>query len=461
LEPQPGPRVTCYFGRVQRRQIPSVDELLRRASLTETWAAIGPAGARRVVAQCLEALRAEPSDAALARLEADLHAAAARRLRPSLRRVINATGVVLHTNLGRAPMAAAAAARMAEIASGYSNLELDLTSGRRARRDRHVGAWLEELTGAPATIVVNNNAATVLLAVNTLAAPGAGAPWRGEVVISRGELVEIGESFRIADIIVRSGARLVEVGATNRTRLADYERALSPRTRMILRVHRSNFSMHGFVAQPPVGELAGLAKRKRIPLIEDLGSGELGQVRERLHAGVSLVTYSGDKLLGGPQAGLLSGAGALVEKMRTNPLFRALRVSRTVYAALETTLAIHARQAFAELPVMVAAAAAGLEQRTRRLHAQLPGTLHATVEPGQAVVGGGARPGETLPTWLIALPQGLAAALRAGDPPVVARVERKRCLVDLRTVMPEEEAGLVAAIAAAYGSRTTPVKVPF
>ncbi|TAN22062.1 MAG: L-seryl-tRNA(Sec) selenium transferase [Acidobacteria bacterium] len=437
------------------RQIPSVDELLRRPALADTWAALGPSGSRRVIADCLKAVRAKPSDVALANLENDLRAAAQHRLQPSLRRVINATGVVLHTNLGRAPLAAAVAARMAEIASGYSNLELDLTTGRRSRRDRHLTRWFEELTGAPATIVVNNNAAAVLLAVHTLVIEP-----QGEVIVSRGELVEIGESFRIADIVARGGARLVEVGATNRTRLADYARALTPRTRMILRVHRSNFFMQGFVSQPEHRELAALARQRKIPLVEDLGSGELNLVRERLRAGVSLVTYSGDKLLGGPQAGMISGNAKLVEKLRTNPLFRALRAGSAIYAALEATLALYARDASGELPVVAAATAGGLEERTRRLAARLPPALGAKVVAGAAVMGGGSRPGETMTSWQIALPPALAAPLRRGEPPVVARVEHQHCLIDLRTVFAEEESALQAAIAAAYASQRTPANLP-
>ncbi len=428
------------------------------------WNELGPAGARRVIAACLSAWRAAPDAAALAGLDDELRAAAARRLRPSLRRVINATGVILHTNLGRAPLAPAAAARMAEIAGGYSNLELDLATGKRARRDRHLSPLLAELTGAEASIVVNNNAAAVLLAVQALAP----AP-ENEVLVSRGELVEIGESFRIADIVARSGARLVEVGATNRTRLADYERALTPRTRLILRVHRSNFSQRGFVAQPALAELAAFARRRKLPLVEDLGSGCLAPlpggpaeplVGDSIRAGAALVTYSGDKLLGGPQAGLISGKAKLVEKLRTDPMFRALRAGSAIYAALESTLAIYARQAFHELPVFTAAAAPDLEARTRRLAASLPPELGAEVISGRAVMGGGSLPDTTLPTWLIALPQALGPALRTGEPPVLARLERKRCLLDLRTVLPAQEDELRAAILQAYGSATMPTSRP-
>lgn len=446
------------------RQIPSVDALLRRADLAPLWSRLGASGARQVIRACLSAARDDPASATLARLERDLRATAERRLQPSLRRVINATGVILHTNLGRAPLAPAAVERMTDIASGYSNLELDLATGKRARRDRHLTRLWAELTGAEATIVVNNNAAALMLAVQALARePG------GEVVISRGELVEIGESFRIADIVARGGGRVLEVGATNRTRLEDYERAFGPRTRLILRVHRSNFSLRGFTGQPTLAELAALAKRHKLPLVEDLGSGCLAplpgsesepRVRDSVRAGVALVTYSGDKLLGGPQAGLISGGSRWVEKLRTDPMFRALRVSSAVYAALEATLAIYAREAWHELPVFAAAAAPGLEARTRRLAAMLPPALGAEVIPGRAVMGGGSLPDSTLPTWLLALPQAMGARLRGGDPPVLACLERKRCLLDLRTVFPAEEPGLVAAIERAYVSASTPTKRP-
>ncbi|MGH9481391.1 MAG: L-seryl-tRNA(Sec) selenium transferase [Terriglobales bacterium] len=444
-------------GRDLRRRIPAVDALLRRPGLVPLWARLGPDGARRVIAEVLEDLRRAPTEAKLAGLDGALYTAAARRLEPALRPVINATGVVLHTNLGRAPLAAVAAARVAEAAANYTNLELDLASGRRARRDRILEPLLAELTGAEASLVVNNNAAAVLLALHTLA-----VDLRGEVLISRGELVEIGESFRMHEIVARGGARLVEVGATNRTRLADYQAAITPASRLILRVHRSNFTMRGYVAQPALAELAGLARRARLPLVEDLGSGCLAPlpglppqptVAESLRAGADLVTYSGDKLLGGPQAGLVSGRATLVARLRANPLFRALRVDRLTYAALEATLSLYARGAGLEVPLVQLLAADRLEARVRAFAARLPPALGAVIKPGISLVGGGAAPGQSLATWLILLPQALAARLRqpgrdaAGElTPVVARVERGKCALDLRTVFPGQEGALLRAL---------------
>jgi len=437
----------------RRRAIPSVDLLLRRPELAGLWQELGPAGARRVIREQLAALRASPDKefaAALAGLDAALLQAARDRLRPSLRPVLNATGVPLHTNLGRAPLAAAAVARVAEIAANYSNLELDLATGKRARRDRHIDRLLADLAGAEASLVVNNNAAAILLAVNTLAGDG------GEVLISRGELVEIGESFRIAEIVERAGARVREVGSTNRTSLADYARACGGSTRLILRVHRSNFLMRGFVARPELRELVALGRQRKLAVLEDLGSGNLGSVSneptvsDSLRQGIGAVTFSGDKLLGGPQAGLLSGKAKLVARMRANPLFRALRVDRLAYAALEATLELCARGQWSELPIaaMAAMPEAELERRARAFAAQLPAALGAQVLRGRAPIGGGAAPGHALRTWLIALPQDCAPRLRQGDPPVLARVARGRCLLDLRTLLPGQDAALLRAVRA-------------
>jgi L-seryl-tRNA(Ser) seleniumtransferase len=441
-----------------------VDALLRRPGLAPLWRDLGPQGARRVIAECLATLRASPTAEGIAALDGALRAAAARRLAPSLRPVINATGVILHTNLGRAPLPRAAVERVAEIGGDDSNRELVRSSGRRSRRDRHVLACGLELCGAAGHCIVNNNAAAVLLAVHTLA-----LETRGEVLVSRGELVEIGEGFRIADIIARAGARLIEVGSTNRTRLADYEDAITRRTRLILRVHRSNFSLHGFVEQPPLAALAALAQRHKLPLVEDLGSGVLAplpgaesepRVADSLRAGATLVTYSGDKLLGGPQAGLISGEAAVVEKLRSNPLYRALRADRLAYAALEATLALYARQAWSDIPIFAAAAAPDLEARTRAFAASLPRTLQASVEAGTALVGGGSLPGHSLPTWRLGLPETMADPLRRGTPPVVTRLEDGRCWCDLRTVLPAQLPRLQAAITAAYAALSSPTSRP-
>jgi L-seryl-tRNA(Ser) seleniumtransferase len=431
-----------------------VDELLRRPALAALWGELGPAGSRRVIQAVLAEWRAARAQPDPGGLEQALRAAAERRRAPSLRPLINATGVILHTNLGRAPLAAAAVVRLAEAAADYTNLEYDLASGARARRDRHLEALLAELTGAEASLVVNNNAAAVMLVVNTLTRDR-----DDEILISRGELVEIGESFRIAEIVARGGARLVEVGATNRTRLDDYAAALTPRTRFILRVHRSNFVQRGYVGQPSLAELASLARTHGLPLVEDQGSGCLARmpgiaasepiVRASLEQGADLVTYSGDKLLGGPQAGLLSGDAALAARLRANPMFRALRVDKLRLAALAATLALHARQAWDELPVAAMAAGAGLEARTRALAARLPAAAGAEVLPGASLLGGGSSPEEVLAGWLIALPEPLAPLLRGQEPPVVARVENHRCLLDLRTVPPAREEALLGAVAAA------------
>ncbi|HXR96288.1 MAG TPA: L-seryl-tRNA(Sec) selenium transferase [Terriglobales bacterium] len=437
------------------RRLPGVDELLRREDLADLWQRLGPDGSRRVIREVLEAARAAamPAD-----LDAELHAAAAHRLSSSLRPVINATGVVLHTNLGRAPLAGAAVKQLAAVAAAYTNLELNLDTGERGRRDLHLARLLAELTGAEQTIVVNNNAAAVLLAIHTLAIEP-----QGEILVSRGELVEIGESFRIPDIIARGGAKLVEVGATNRTRIGDYERALTPATRVILRVHRSNFTQEGFVSQPSLAELSALARRANVPLVEDLGSGSLARipglppeptVAESIAQGVDIVTYSGDKLLGGPQAGLISGGARWVAALRANPLFRALRVDRLTYAALEATLGILARQAWDELPALAMLRADNIEARARDFAAQVPPGFEVEIAPGESLIGGGARPGDRLPTWLIGLARpgrsaaALARALRQYEPPIIARLAHDRCWLDLRTVLPGQEDELRAGLRA-------------
>src|SRR5919109_3036653 len=318
--------------RMRLRDLPSVDELARRVEDP-----LGVEAARVVLARAREEVRAgaEPGDL-VARVRAELDALRS----PHLRRVLNATGIVVHTNLGRAPLAEAALGRVLEVGRGYSNLEYSLDEGRRGSRHDHVGSLLRRLTGAEAALVVNNNAAAVLLALAALAEGR-------EVVVSRGELIEIGDGFRIPDVLARSGARLREVGTTNRTRLADYERVIGERTAVILRVHQSNFRIVGFTEQTGLRELARLAERRAVVLVDDLGSGVLGElgdeptVRDSLEAGAHLVTFSGDKLLGGPQAGIVVGRGDLVERLRRHPLQRALRADKLTLAALEATLALY------------------------------------------------------------------------------------------------------------------------
>ncbi len=366
---------------------------------------------------------------------------------PSLRRVINATGVVLHTNLGRAPLGAMA------ILPGYSNLEYDLASGRRGKRDVHAGRFLERLLGAPA-IAVNNNAAAIFLALHALAAGG-------EVVVSRGELVEIGDGFRIPDIMAASGAILREVGTTNRTSVADYRDAITERTRLLLRVHPSNFRMEGFTARPGLPELVALGRERGLPVYEDLGSGCVVDLRpfgideplvaDSLSAGVDLVSFSGDKLLGGPQAGILAGKPEVVARLRGNPLFRALRLDKLICQALERTLRSLLFERWDEIPAlaMIRQTAGDVRARAAALLAAAP-EVRADLVPGESVIGGGATPEQSIPTWLIALECADATEcerrLRAYDPPVIARIEKDRLLLDLRTVFPEEEPGLAAAL---------------
>ncbi len=422
------------------RNLPSVDALLR---LDAAAALIERFGRRAVVAALRNALAQARADGRARPAAALLEEAAAVLSRPpSLRRVLNATGVIVHTNLGRAPLAAAAIRRVEQVAGGYSNLELDLETGTRGSRHDHLRRLLVELTGAEDGMAVNNNAAAVLLC---LAAEAAG----GEVLIGRGELIEIGDGFRIPDILAQSGARLVEVGTTNRTRLADYERAVGPDTRAILRVHHSNFRMIGFAERPPAPELAALAGRRRLTMIDDLGSGQLLDLpslideptaRAGIDAGATLVCFSADKLLGGPQAGVIVGRGEAVRRVRRHPLARALRIDKLSLAALEATLELYRdpQRAVEQLPVLAAVAepAHAVRRRAEQLAARLGGEVVET----RARVGGGAVPLLEIESYACALEGGdaLAARLRAADPPVVARVREGRVLLDCRTLTDDE-----------------------
>jgi L-seryl-tRNA(Ser) seleniumtransferase len=397
-----------------------------------------------------------------------LVAGAAKRLAvafaPSLRPVINATGVVVHTNLGRAPLADRARERIAEVASRYSTLEYDVAAGERGRRDIHAEHLVTRLTGAEAAVVVNNNAAATLLMLTALARGG-------EVLISRGELVEIGGGFRVPDVMAQSGAVLREVGTTNRTRVSDYAAAITERTVLILRVHPSNFTMEGFTERPDLPGLAALARERRIPLAEDLGSGFLGlggaehqpslagepSVSGSLSAGVDILCFSGDKLLGGPQAGILAGRQDLIAKVRQHPLMRALRVDKLTYAALEGTLmAWLAGHPERDVPVMRMIVMSREQIRTRAEHAcerlrDVQG-LRTVLVDGYSAIGGGSAPGSQLPTALVAVERaGLSAAqleerLRLATTPVIARIEDDRVLIDLRTVHIDEEDTLIEAI---------------
>ena len=428
--------VSPYPVSVELRDLPSVDELSRSSGDP-----LAVEAARAVLARAREEIRAgaDPGD-----LEARLADELGRARAPRLRRVLNATGVIVHTNLGRAPLAEAALERMREVGGGYSNLEYDLAAGARGSRQDHVADVLRRLTGAEAALVVNNNAAAVLLALAALAEGR-------EVVVSRGELIEIGDGFRIPDVLTRSGARLVEVGTTNRTRAADYERAIGPETALLLRVHQSNFRVVGFTEQPRVEELAEVARRHELPLVDDLGSGALVDVgdeptaRDSLAAGADLVCFSGDKLLGGPQAGIVAGRGELVERLRRHPLQRALRADKLTLAALEGTLRL-ALDTPDEVPVlrMLREPAERVRGRAERLAHLVGGEVEETV----ARAGGGALPLAELPSFACAVEEGLADELRAGEPPVVGIVRDGRLLLDCRTLTDAELDEVAAAIAA-------------
>jgi L-seryl-tRNA(Ser) seleniumtransferase len=460
-----------------RRKLPGVDRLLGGRSLK---ALIEGGVPRSLVVRAIQDIQTElrdaykrgdsvPSEAAdPAWYVPRVRQRIARALRPSLRPLVNATGVVLHTNLGRAPLSEAALRAVLAAAAGYSNLELDVEQGTRGSRYDHCGGLLQELTGAEAALVVNNNAAAVVLALNTLA-PGRDA------VISRGELVEIGGAFRVPEIMAASGARMVEVGATNRTHAADYEKVLGPDTGAILKVHRSNFRMTGFTAEVGLGELVRLGEAHGVPVLHDLGSGLLidpGQLGlppeeptagDSLRAGAAVVTLSGDKLLGGPQAGIILGRRELVTRMRANPLCRALRVDKLTLAALEATLAAYRdpESAKATLPTlrMLSLKERTIAERADQLGRRLrEAGIETSLQSGSSAVGGGAFPETPLPTCLLLVevanlaPDALAARLREHEPAVIARIVDDRVALDLRTVAPEQEQILIDALGWALGT---------
>jgi L-seryl-tRNA(Ser) seleniumtransferase len=450
-----------------RRLLPSVEQVLQRPEVRALEARHGRPLVLRELRALVEEARAQAAagdHVALEAVGAELPARLAARLEraraASLVPVINATGVVVHTNLGRSRLPAEAAAQVARIATSYSNLEFDLAEGERGQREVHAEARLRTLVGTEAAVVVNNNAAAVLLAVNTFAEGR-------EVVVSRSELVEIGGSFRIPEVLRKGGARLREVGTTNRTRAADYRGAMGPDTGMILKVHPSNFRIVGFTEAPSREELVSLGREAGVPMVEDLGSGLIASmpgmdevtVAESLRGGVDVVTFSGDKLLGGPQAGLVVGGAAPLRAMRANPLYRALRVDKMTIAALDAVLALHeSGRAAAELPTLRMLSASPDEVRRRaaalaaRLERDAPG-LKLEVVDGVSAVGGGAAPTAEIPTALLRVvhpakgAQRVAAELRAGDPAVVARVAEDAVVLDLRTVSPDEEDALAAALA--------------
>jgi L-seryl-tRNA(Ser) seleniumtransferase len=482
------------------RAIPSVDELLlqpRLVALAEkSGRALVTQAVRQVLADFRARLKNEPPQSAVPNAEAFDEAQSDARviaeiiaevvvgvvakvetvLAPSLRRVINATGVVLHTNLGRAPLSHAAVSEITATAAGYSNLEYDTARGERGKRDAHTNKLLANLVGAESAIVVNNNAAAVFLVLNTLAKAA-------EVIVSRGELIEIGDGFRIPDIMAESGALLREVGTTNRTRLRDYERAITDHTRLLLRVHPSNFRITGFTERPSLQELVALGERFHLPVYEDLGSGCIADLaasgiaepvaRASCEAGVSVISFSGDKLLGGPQAGIIAGKKEIVERIRSNPLFRALRVDKLTIAALEATLQSYLRGALDEIPTlrMIRLTQEEIAKRAKtfceKYRPVLPTDVVLEIHPGFSVIGGGSTPDQQLPTTLIAIstPRHSAAQIedrlrkpRTSNPsgtttpastPVIARIEDDHLILDLRTVNPEDEGEIASALVAA------------
>ncbi|MCI0520462.1 MAG: L-seryl-tRNA(Sec) selenium transferase [Chloroflexi bacterium] len=440
------------------RSLPSVDALLQTPAAAQAIAHYG----RPLTVEALRAALDEARDGFRAAKplpgEAELLARAAALLAgwtaPSLLPVINATGVILHTNLGRAPLSAAALQAVWSVAQGYATLEYDLGKGQRGSRLVHAEALLQRLTGAEAALVVNNNAAAVLLALTALAR-------RRAVVIARSQLVEIGGGFRVPEVMQQSGARLLEVGATNRVHLSDYEQALEAKPALFLRAHRSNFRLLGFTSEPELDEIAACAHNAGLPLVDDLGSGALldtaryglahePTVQESLRAGADLVCFSGDKLLGGPQAGVLVGRGDLVAKLKKHPLARAVRADKLCLAALSATLLHYLKdEAEREIPIwrMIAAPLEALHARALTWQAALG---RGEALPGESTVGGGSLPGETLPTWLLALEvpsaQRALAALRAHHLPVIARTQDERVVLDPRTVLPEQEEALLGAV---------------
>jgi L-seryl-tRNA(Ser) seleniumtransferase len=451
------------------RQLPSIDQVLQREDLQGLISAHSRALVLEEVQEYLAELRRAVLDAQLdgsllmSRMEAlptEIRRRLESRLALSLRKVINASGIILHTNIGRAPLSAAAAARTAEIACSYSNLEYDLREGKRGHRDLHFEERARRLLDCESATVCNNNAAALFLILNTLAAGK-------KVLVSRGELIEIGGSFRIPDILERSGARLKEVGTTNRTRLSDYRLALDEDVSLILRVHPSNYKITGFTARPELGHLVSLAREKGIPLVEDVGSGYLfpahcealarePTVENALQTGVDLVCFSGDKLLGGPQAGIILGKKALVDALRKNPLMRAFRVDKGTYAALEETLLEYERGTYLTGLPVYRMLLANREQVRARAEAFCglidSNACHFEIVEGESLVGGGAAPEEKIPTALVAiLPYRISVAdlerrLRANEPAVLARIEGDRLLLDLRTVFPNDEAALARAV---------------
>ncbi|MGB2895282.1 MAG: L-seryl-tRNA(Sec) selenium transferase [Anaerolineales bacterium] len=440
------------------RDIPSVDHLLNHPQAASLISAFGHALSVQALREQLALTRqavlegaTSPDEQTIITQTSDMLTA---WLTPTLRSVINATGVIIHTNLGRSPLSRAAWEAMLSVSTGYSTLEYELQRGKRGKRDMHADSLITRLTGAEAALVVNNNAAAVLLALTSLAR-------RKQVLIARSQLIEIGGGFRIPDVLKQSGAKLVEVGTTNRTHLRDFEDAIQDQTALIMRAHHSNFKIVGFTTEPSLAELVELGNRRGIPVLDDIGSGALldtaqfglghePTVQESLQIGSSLVAFSGDKLLGGPQAGILVGKKVLIDKLRRQPLARAVRPDKLCLAALSATLLHFLKgNATSEVPVwqMISAAEDSLEARATAWRSHLE---QGEIIPGRSTVGGGSLPEETLPTTLLALevkhPNAFAGRLRGVDPPIVARVEDDRVVLDPRTVLTDQENDLLLGI---------------
>jgi L-seryl-tRNA(Ser) seleniumtransferase len=453
------------------RRIPKVDQLLLREKVV-SWVSrtsheFVVSEIQNVLQEVRDTIRAGNQgteiDVSPERLEHALIENLQKRLLPCLRTVVNATGVILHTNLGRAPLSDLAQKSLSAYSVNYTNLEYDIDAGRRSHRDKLLDSLLREVLGCEAATVVNNNAAAVFLILNTLASGR-------EVVVSRGELVEIGGSFRVPEIMARSGAILKEVGTTNKTRMQDYQSAIGPNTALLLRVHPSNYRMRGFTERPELEELVALARNSHIPLVEDIGSGCLVDltpygikdepiVQHSISAGADLVCFSGDKLLGGPQAGIIAGARKIVESIQKNPLMRTYRVDKLIYGALEATIESYRfSRAMLEIPVlrMIGANREELKRRarsfSRRLRAKLPEGIKVHVMEGESVVGGGSCPDCHLPTNLVAIdcdqprPNVIESRLRSQDPPIIIRLEEDKVLIDLRTVFPNQENALIEGL---------------
>jgi L-seryl-tRNA(Ser) seleniumtransferase len=476
----PPPSTSPATGQAAMRGLPSVEEArgALEARRAETGAPAIPHAAlvraiRGVLQTAREGIRAGAPAPSREALLAQMLSAVTLQEQPRLRRVINATGVIINTNLGRSPLSQRAIAQVNAIAQGYSNLEFDLEAGERGSRQAHTRAALRDLTGAEDALVVNNNAAATLIALAALAAGR-------EVIIARGELVEIGGGFRVPDVMAQSGARLVEVGTTNRVRLADYAAAITPETALLLVVHPSNFRIIGFTESPALAALATLAHERSLPLMHDLGSGAVAlterwglghepTIAESVRAGADIICFSGDKLLGGPQAGVMIGRRETLARIERHPLMRAMRIDKLTLAAFEATLRAYADDTFVEeLPVWraIAQSRERIGERAERLVARLQQAgIAAEVIAGESTVGGGSLPGETLPTLLCALPArsaeprpdaaALAAALRQGEPPIVARVLRDQTLCDLRTVEASDDDALFAGLVAAWQTVTS------